>query len=53
VFLTTPAPFHDLGSLIFRDNTLHLKQQVVFRALSQRPVQEDDVDPGAMPLIDQ
>jgi hypothetical protein len=53
VFLAAPAPFHDFGSLILRNNTLHLEQQVVFRALSKRPVQEDYLDTGAVPLIDQ
>jgi hypothetical protein len=53
VLLATPTPLHDLGPLVLRNNALHLEQQVVLRALPQRPVQEDHLDTGAAPLIDQ
>ena len=39
--LTAPTTFHEFGSLIFSNDALHLEQQVVFRALTERPVQED------------
>src|SRR6516165_9670536 len=41
--LTTPTALHELGALIFSNDALHLEQQVVFRTLAQRPVQEDQL----------
>jgi hypothetical protein len=38
VLLASPTPLHDLGSLIFSDNALHLEQQIIFGALSEWPV---------------
>jgi hypothetical protein len=52
VLLAAPAPFHDLGPLVFRNNALDLQQQVILRALPQGAVQEDYFDTGAVPLID-
>jgi hypothetical protein len=51
--LPTSAPLHDFGSFVLSDNTLHLEQQIVFRTPPQRPVQEDQFDTGALPLINQ
>ena len=53
VLLATSAPLHDLGSFILRNDALHLEQQVVFRALPERPVQEDYFDTGPVPLINE
>ena len=53
MLLTPPTPFHDFGSLIFSDDALHLKQQVIFRALAKRPVQEDHLGPAPSPFIEQ
>jgi len=38
VLLATPAPLHDLGSLIFGDDALHLQQQVILWTLAERPI---------------
>jgi len=42
--LTASTTLHELGPLIFCDYALHLEQQVVFRALAERPVQEHKLD---------
>jgi hypothetical protein len=49
--LTTPTALHELGALIFSNDALHLEQQVVFRTLAQRPVQEDQLDIRPPPLV--
>ncbi len=49
--LTAPTTFHEFGSLIFSNDALHLEQQVVFRALTERPVQEDKLDISPPPLV--
>src|SRR6266851_363822 len=38
MLFTPPTPFHDLGSFIFGNDTLHLEQEVIFRTLAERPV---------------
>src|SRR5208337_416208 len=38
MLLPSPTPLHDLGSLIFGDDALHLEQQIIFRALAERPI---------------
>jgi hypothetical protein len=35
MFLASPTPLHDFGSLIFSDDALHLQQQIIFRALAE------------------
>jgi uncharacterized protein YgbK (DUF1537 family) len=49
--LTAPATLHELRSLIFSDDALHLEQQVVFRALAERLVQKDNVNTHPAPLV--
>jgi hypothetical protein len=49
--LTAATPLHEFGSLIFGNDALHLKQQVVFRALAERPVQEDEFYISPPPLV--
>ena len=51
--LATAVAFHDLGALILGDHPLHLQEEVVFRALAQRPVEEDDLHPGTPELLHQ
>jgi hypothetical protein len=38
MLLASPAPLHDLGSLIFGDDSLHLQQQIIFWALAEWPI---------------
>ena len=47
--LPAPTALHELGSLIFSNDALHLEQKVVFRALAERPVQEDKLDSNYPP----
>ena len=49
--LTAPATLHELGALVLGNDALHLEQQVVFRALAERLVQEDNLDIGPPPLV--
>jgi hypothetical protein len=51
--LTSSTSLHDLGAFIFGDNALHLKQQVILRALAEGPVQEDQVDAAPAPFVDE
>jgi hypothetical protein len=53
MLLTPPTPLHDFGSLIFSDDALHLEQEVIFRALAERPVQDHHLDTATSPLIEQ
>jgi hypothetical protein len=52
MLFASSAPFHDLGSLIFSDDTLHLQQQIIFRALAEGPIQEHEFDPTPPPLVE-
>ena len=47
-----PPAFQNFGALVFRDHTLHLKQEIVLRGAADRAVQENDLSPGATKLID-
>src|SRR6266851_8777260 len=38
MLFATPAPLHDLGSLIFGDDALHLQRQVILWTLAERPI---------------
>jgi len=38
MLFASPTPLHDLGSLIFGDDALHLEQQIIFGALAEWPV---------------
>jgi hypothetical protein len=38
MLLPSPTPLHDLGSLIFSDDALHLQQQIIFWALAEWPI---------------
>ena len=49
--LAAPTPLHELGAFELSNDALHLEQQVVFRALAQRPAQEDQLDMGPPPLV--
>jgi hypothetical protein len=51
--LATAVAFHDLGALRLGDPPLHRQEEVVFRALAQRPVEEDDLHPGTPALLHQ
>jgi hypothetical protein len=51
--LTTSVTFTDFGTLILGDHPLDLQEQIVFRALAQRPGEEDALDPGAPKLLHQ
>src|SRR4051794_791287 len=53
VALAAPAAFEDLGPLVLGHHALDLEQQVVLRREADRPVEEDDLDPGAAQLVDQ
>src|SRR4051812_20667991 len=53
VALAAPAAFEDLGPLVLGHHALDLEQQVVLRREADRPVEEDDLDPGAAELVDQ
>src|ERR1700732_2836324 len=52
--MEAPAPpaFQNFGALVFRNHTLHLKQEIVLRGAADRAVQENDLSPGATKLID-
>jgi hypothetical protein len=47
-----PPALQDLGTLVFRDHTLHLKQEIVLRGATDRAVQENNLSPRATKLID-
>src|ERR1700693_6183136 len=47
-----PPALQDFGALVFRDHTLHLKQEIVLRGAADRAVQENDLSPRATKLID-
>jgi hypothetical protein len=49
--LTAPTPLHELGALIFSNDALHLQQEVVFRALAERLVQEHKLNISSPPLV--
>ena len=51
--LAAPAALQDLGPLVLGHHALDLQQQVVLRREADRPVEEDDLDPGAAELVDQ
>jgi hypothetical protein len=53
VLLTSPTPLHDLGSLIFRDNALHLEQQIIFGALAEGPVEEHQLHTSPAPFVEE
>jgi hypothetical protein len=53
VLLASPASLHDLGAFIFGNNALHLQQQVVFRASTERSVQEDQLNAAPPPFVDE
>jgi hypothetical protein len=53
MLLTPPTPLHDFGSLIFSKDALHPEQEVIFRALTEGPVQEHHLDTAPTPLIEQ
>jgi hypothetical protein len=44
VLFASSASLHDLGALIFSDDTLHLQQQVICWTLAERAVQEHQLD---------
>ena len=48
-----PAPFEDLGPLVFGDHALNLEQKIVLRGAADRVVQEDNLRTRAAKLIDQ
>src|SRR3982751_1863892 len=52
VQLPAAAPLEDLGAFIFGDHPLHLEQQLLLRLLSDRVVEEDDLDATALELLD-
>jgi hypothetical protein len=52
MLLASPTPLHDLGSLIFGDDALYLQQQIIFRALAEWPIQENDFDTPSLPLVE-
>jgi hypothetical protein len=45
MLLASATPLHDFGSLVYRDDALDLEQQIIFRALPERPVQEHHISP--------
>src|SRR3954452_16760881 len=51
--LAASAALEDLGPLVLGHHALDLEQQVVLRREADRPVEEDDLDPGAAQLVDQ
>lgn len=53
MLLASSAPLHDLGSLIFSDDALHLQQQVIFWALAERPIQEHQLDTTTAPFVEE
>src|SRR3954449_11489930 len=52
VALAAPAAFEDLDPLVLGHHALDLEQQVVLRREADRPVEEDDLAPGAAELVD-
>jgi hypothetical protein len=52
VLLVSTTPLHDLGWFIF-DDALDLEQEVIFRALAERPVQEHHLDTSPTPFVEQ
>ena len=51
--LPASVPFDNLGAFILGNHALHLQEQVIFRTVAQRVVQEDDLHPGTAELIHQ
>ena len=51
MLIPSPAPLHDLGPLVLRNDPLHLQKQVVLRALTKRAIQEYNLDTGAAQLV--
>src|SRR5262249_43738174 len=49
--LAAAAAFEDLGTLVLGHHALDLEQQILFGGLADGPVQEDDLDAGALPLV--
>jgi hypothetical protein len=53
VALAATAALQQARSFVLREHALHLKQQIVFRRLPERPVEEDDPRAGARELFDE
>ena len=49
----TPGSLQDLGPLVFRDDALHLHQQLIFRARPERAVHEHHVHAAALQFLQQ
>ncbi|HVI16965.1 MAG TPA: hypothetical protein VM712_01220, partial [Gaiellales bacterium] len=49
--LAAAAPLQDLGPLILRHHALHLQQQVILGRGANRPIEEDDLHPGAVQFV--
>jgi hypothetical protein len=47
------APFEKFGPLVFRNDALHLQQQLVFRRVPQGAVEKDDLDSSLRQFIEQ
>jgi hypothetical protein len=46
-----PPALQNFGALVFRDHTLHLKQEIILRGAADRAVQENDLSTRATKLI--
>src|SRR5215212_10024394 len=53
VALAAPAALQDLGPLVLGHHALDLQQQIVLRREADRPIEEDDLDPSPVELVDQ
>jgi hypothetical protein len=45
------TPFEELRPRIFGHDALDLQQQLIFRGLCERAIEEDDLHPGARQLL--
>src|SRR5215210_3239576 len=53
VALAAPAALQDLGPLVLGHHALDLQQQIVLRREADRSIEEDDLDPSPVELVDQ
>ena len=53
VALAAPAALQDLGPLVLGYHALNLQQQIVLRREADRPIEEDDLNPRPVELVNQ
>ena len=53
VALAAPAALQDLGPLVLGHHALDLQQQIVLRREADRPIEEDDLNPRPVELVNQ